>query len=85
MLKIPLVMSDVEISIPTGTIKSVICKHHIQPLQLISIPTGTIKSAADIKNIESQIKFQFLLVRLKEEQAKYQTKMDKNFNSYWYD
>ena len=53
-----------DISIPSGTIKSLIFR--VKPsLLLISIPSGTIKSYLPIRPSVVLEKFQFLLVRLK--------------------
>ncbi len=52
---------------------------------LISIPTGTIKRVMFTILSFSDITFQFLLVRLKEEKKEFRRLEVLHFNSYWYD
>jgi len=51
----------------------------------ISIPYGAIKSNENYQPADDENVFQFLMVRLKEENLNYSAKQLLNFNSLWCD
>jgi len=51
----------------------------------ISIPYGAIKRKQDILSIQYVLKFQFLMVRLKDVFTEKELKYPMNFNSLWCD
>jgi len=52
---------------------------------MISIPYGAIKSNENYQPADDENVFQFLMVRLKEENLNYSAKQLLNFNSLWCD
>jgi len=74
----------IDISIPFGAIKSRIKKLESDP-EAISIPFGAIKRALPGDVFDIELKFQFLLVRLKDEPGCLFPTPKINFNSFWCD
>ena len=67
--------SSYKISIPSGTIKSTNKVRKRNNCKQISIPSGTIKRNDLYKAVAELVEFQFLLVRLKEDEVDKQKKL----------
>ena len=73
------------VSIPYGTIKSLMPSQWESNLDRVSIPYGTIKSVYQEINADNTTLFQFLMVRLKECLHSKNIIEVYSFNSLWYD
>jgi len=73
------------ISIPYGAIKRVVKLYRYISQNRISIPYGAIKSITLTAALSILIKFQFLMVRLKEKNMDKYKLINRDFNSLWCD
>ncbi len=77
--------SDDLISIPSGAIKRTSFFNQLLNMSDISIPSGAIKRQAKFAKLQTVVKFQFLLVRLRVYIEINCQNSETNFNSFWCD